>query len=115
MARQSEQILCIKVHEFAKAMQKKLRENKHKSGWKRCTKEYFVKRLHEEIDELANCADSELLDEAADIANFLMMYCDNKGALNPVHIEPLDIKQEQREPPPPKEYGRNAQLRKLVE
>lgn len=80
-------LVCIEVQEFAKAMQDKLTENRHKGGWRDsrnrlgCSPGYIQKRLHEEIDELFSCNDSELLGEAADVSNFLMMLCDNKGLL----------------------------------
>ncbi len=76
-----EQTLSIEVQVFAKAMQEKLWENRHKGGWKDCPLDYLIAGLHQEIDELDKADDSELLNEAADIANFLMMYCDNRGLL----------------------------------
>ena len=70
-----------KVEAFGQAMKKKLAENSSKGNWKDCPLDYLIARLHQEIDELDKADDSELLNEAADIANFLMMYCDNRGLL----------------------------------
>lgn len=71
------------VQLFANAMERKLRENDYKAGWKGCTEDYLIMRTKQELEELLNChSDSDLaLDEAADVANFLMMLCDIRGHL----------------------------------
>ena len=84
-------LICIEVQNFAKAMQDRLWENRHKGGWRGnrekigCSREYIRKRLHEEIDELFDCSNSELLGEAADVANFIMMLCNNSGLLEDIN------------------------------
>jgi NTP pyrophosphatase (non-canonical NTP hydrolase) len=89
---------------FAKLMEKKLRQNDHKGGWQREDPDYILKRLREEVEEIAaygghlvgaqirhlehpddpqqksSKADS-IGEECADVANFAMMIADNSGAL----------------------------------
>ncbi len=71
------------VLKFAEAMELKLRENAHKSGWKCCDVGYLTMRIAQEMVEFADCLDAEkaCLEEAADVANFLMMLCDVRGEL----------------------------------
>ena len=70
------------VYEFAFAMEKKLRENDNKGGWKNCSWSYLQHRLNEELKELdfevAFGTPLSTLLEAADVANFLMMMVDKK-------------------------------------
>lgn len=76
-----------KVMKFAEAMERKLIENEGKGGWEDCSVGYLVKRTKEELRELVLLSNAGLddasffLDEAADIANFLMMLCDVRGHL----------------------------------
>jgi len=72
------------VRDFARAMEHKLDVNRHKGdreGWLAESMSDLFNRLQEECEELA-CAvidgkpKREVLDEAADIANFCMMIAD---------------------------------------
>lgn len=66
------------VRKFAEAMERKLRENEGKGSWKDCELEYLRKRVHQEVDEFIGSLGGgiDVLGEAADVANFLMMICD---------------------------------------
>lgn len=77
---------------FANAMERKLRENEWKGTWKHDAPGSLMDRVHEELmefrDELYTIGprDTEahrtaLLNEAADVANMLMMVVDVCGAL----------------------------------
>lgn len=73
--------LRTEVQWFAEIMERTLRDNDHKGGWKGCTDEYLISRLREEVDELiAAMAAKEPRDviykEAADVANFALMIAD---------------------------------------
>ena len=94
------------VLRFAMAMERKLRENEHKGGWKHCEPQWLHDRLHEEASELNEAyndggvtgddgyplsrdndpnraiAIRRVLNEAADTANFAMMIADVCGALD---------------------------------
>lgn len=95
------------VQTFAVAMERKLRANDHKGGWKNCEGGWLLKRLFEEAEELRDawlvhvgeCArgtrwveadafhgfpdtSSVVLNEAADVANFAMMLADVNGCLD---------------------------------
>ncbi|KKM60794.1 hypothetical protein LCGC14_1538290 [marine sediment metagenome] len=85
------------VMAFAKQMQYKLDKNKHKEcstmnpdgkgrGWKHCTTPWLIKRVRDEIDELEDefyalqKRDTEgILNESADVGNFMMMIFDNES------------------------------------
>lgn len=72
------------VRKFAEAMEQRLRENEDKGGWEKCGLDYLVNRAVEEVQELVDVVKNgvdPLLDEAADVANFLMMICDTQGEL----------------------------------
>lgn len=79
------------VAAFALAMEKKLKANDHKGGWKHCDRDYLMTRLRQEFVELIAAMHFplddgqidriELRDEAADVANFLMMILDVEGVL----------------------------------
>ena len=90
------------VAAFADAMERKLRENDHKGGWRRCTRGYLLRRLATETRELraalrrqerrlasarpldpgeAAALAAEALREAADVANFCLMLADDAGGL----------------------------------
>lgn len=69
------------VRQFAQAMELKLRKNDHKGGWENCSDEYLIANIVSETAELLHDrADglTESGDEAVDIANYAMMYFDNK-------------------------------------
>lgn len=70
---------------FALAMERKLRANDHKSHWRNCTLGYLRRRLRTEVRELMAALDAHrrtsLVADAADIANFCMMFADKVGGL----------------------------------
>jgi NTP pyrophosphatase (non-canonical NTP hydrolase) len=81
--------------QLSAALERKLKANDHKNGWSDCKIGWLVKRLNEEIDEMCaawvdqQCSDDEfksealhnVIDEAADVANFAMMIADNARAI----------------------------------
>lgn len=73
------------VYIYAEAMEAELKENDHKGGWKDCSIEFLVSKLHEEVDELIEAVcygtPERILSEAADIGNIAMMIADVRGAL----------------------------------
>lgn len=88
-------ILRPEVRRFAEAMELKLRKHdKDYCGWKNCQQSYLYERARQEFSEFVSevrlcekavTGDYSLtscLSEAADVANFLMMICDNYGLLN---------------------------------
>lgn len=67
---------------FAIEMEKVLRMNDHKGGWKEIGVEFLFRRLKDECNELGRCGGedkNEIVKEAVDIANFAMMIADNSG------------------------------------
>ena len=81
----SELKLRPEVRRFSEVMERRLRENDYKGGWKDCDYSYLTRRLQEEIDELHIAVQCKSLDlipkEAADVANFAMMIADKFGGL----------------------------------
>lgn len=73
------------VRWFAEQMERKLKLNDHKLGWKSCRMEYLTKRLGDECGELRRAVvkneDARVIDEAADVANFAMMIADKVRAV----------------------------------
>jgi hypothetical protein len=68
------------VQAFAIAMEKKLRENDHKTHWRKCAVKYLRRRLAEELIELDDAEHPEdVAAECVDVANFAMMIADNKS------------------------------------
>jgi NTP pyrophosphatase (non-canonical NTP hydrolase) len=73
---------------FAQAMERKLRANDHKGGWHHDSAHALSARLREEHEELHRVIEertasaSDVLDEAADVANFAMMIADVCGGLS---------------------------------
>jgi NTP pyrophosphatase (non-canonical NTP hydrolase) len=70
------------ILEFALAMENKLQNNDYKGHWCGCDKEYLTVKLMEEIHELFKAimqreSDDEVISEAADVANIVMMIADN--------------------------------------
>lgn len=70
------------VRWFAKRMEAKLRANDHKQHWSKLHKDYLIERLFQEANELwlaiRNGESAEnIIQEAADVANFAMMIADN--------------------------------------
>jgi hypothetical protein len=74
---------------FAEQMELALRRNDHKGGWEAMGKEILVDLCADELDELRQCWDkatgkqvrssSDIIAEAADVANFAMMVADLSG------------------------------------
>lgn len=79
----------VEILKFAVGMERKLRENDHKGGWKNCDNDYLRTRLQEEVDELEAMfvkygkaslrpnMKNKLRRECADVANFALMLSDN--------------------------------------
>lgn len=63
------------------AMKQKLWENDHKGYWDKTSLLQLAKRLEEEVEELNDAILTkgavEIVREAADVANFVMMICSN--------------------------------------
>jgi len=76
------------VIKFAMHMEKVLRENDHKSGWKNTTLEWLYLCLREEVSELDDVTcmwprhKDKILKEAVDVANYCMMIADVTGGLD---------------------------------
>jgi NTP pyrophosphatase (non-canonical NTP hydrolase) len=75
------------LQQFAIRMERKLRENDHKGGWKGESLLWLFRRLLIEAEELrplierretdpANVPEGKIAEEAADVANFAMMLAD---------------------------------------
>lgn len=67
---------------FASAMEAELRTNDHKGGWDGSSVPWLLHRLHQELGELERAIQhgkpaAQVLSEAADAGNFLMMIADN--------------------------------------
>lgn len=76
------------VIEFAKSMEKKLKENDHKVHWSECSLDYLILRLGQEQIELIEAVEEfkknpnkktrlAVIQESADCGNFSMMIADN--------------------------------------
>ena len=66
---------------FAARMAEKLHKNDHKGTWDELSYEYLLARLRQETGELTEAIEARLpandiIDEAADVANFAMMIAD---------------------------------------
>lgn len=74
------------VRLFAQLMERRLRENDHKSGWKQDIAPTLFRRLQQETAELDGAIDFgravDIVREAADVANFAMMIADVRGGLD---------------------------------
>lgn len=74
---------------FSQRMEEKLRANDHKGHWSECDMIYLRSRIKEELEELENALGGEglhrytseeatqIVKEAADVANFCLMIADN--------------------------------------
>jgi NTP pyrophosphatase (non-canonical NTP hydrolase) len=78
------------VEAFAEAIEERLQANDHKGGWVSCPPAYLLKRLRQEVKELAavcthrrysRAPKEQVIHEAADVAAFAMMLADNVGGL----------------------------------
>ncbi len=66
---------------FAGRMEEKLKANDHKLTWRSCRRSDMLRRISGELTELQNAIRTrrptdEIIDEAADVANFCMMVAD---------------------------------------
>lgn len=81
---------CIRLREpvqwFAEQMEKMLQANDHKAGWQDCNFDYLEDKLDEEVREVkvellknsnGRSNEPDIIKEAADAANILMMIADN--------------------------------------
>lgn len=68
------------VAEFAQLMERELRANEHKGGWKTCSAMSLHCHLQEEVVELLQAVlhgdPDQITEEAADVANMAMMIAD---------------------------------------
>jgi hypothetical protein len=73
-------VLHPSVARLAIEMQRKLDRDRHKPGWAESAVPlaYFVARLLEELREMQAADMDDVWAEAADVANFAMMYADRK-------------------------------------
>jgi hypothetical protein len=70
------------VLKFAEQMERKLRENDHKGGWRETDMLYLFGMLKEEVEELDIALEGtmiaeDVLKECADVANYAMMLASN--------------------------------------
>ncbi len=70
------------VSRLARAMRAKLRFHSRKGHWGSCTRKYLLRRILEEVEELASAMESSaspemVWTEAADVANLAAMAADN--------------------------------------
>ena len=66
------------TYSFRSKMIEVLNLNNYKGSWKKCSNEYLIRRLEEELEELKTAKNEEdIVKEAIDIANFAMMIWDN--------------------------------------
>lgn len=86
---------------FASEMEKKLKENDYKGGWKKCHIWWLVNKLKDEVKELEDTIEKafeekdelteiseDVISECADIANYSMMIADNISALRQCGVMP---------------------------
>jgi len=77
------------VRAFAVEMEKRLRKNDKKGGWRWCGTDWLLCRCVQELGELFSAIDRNgynsgpVVRECADAANFLMMLADNAGMKSP--------------------------------
>lgn len=69
------------VVQFSELMEFKLKKNDHKTSWRKTSDPgWFFKRLLDEVEELRQALESgepvDIMEEAADVANFAMMIYD---------------------------------------
>lgn len=66
---------------FACDMEHELRNNDHKEGWHHLSDRRLMNRINQKLKELKRAikkgGNTEVIGEAADVANFLMMLADN--------------------------------------
>jgi NTP pyrophosphatase (non-canonical NTP hydrolase) len=71
------------VNWFTAQMELKLRENDYKGGWAKCEHHWLLDRLKQEVVELEKALDQvdnqNVINEAADVANFALMIADLAG------------------------------------
>ena len=64
---------------FAQEMEGQLQENDDKNGWEVMSAKWLLNRLKQEVGELKRAIEKKtnVVEEAADVANFAMMIADN--------------------------------------
>ena len=65
---------------FANEMERQLEANDHKTGWKDLHLKQLLRHLKQEVGELERAIEqgkSDVIEEAADVANFAMMIANN--------------------------------------
>ena len=88
-----------KTEQLRQAMESQLKANNHKEGWENCDAMWLIRRIADERAELKRAVEAytqifhlssyetkrrilaNILEEAADVANFAMMVADVCGAL----------------------------------
>lgn len=69
------------VKQFSVEIEKKLRKNDHRGGWKDCKNTYLLSLLKEHVkkleDDLINQDDSRIIPSSADLGAIAMMIADN--------------------------------------
>lgn len=77
--------LSAPVKFMAEQMQRKLDDNSHKTGWGNDLNADLLRRIHDEFNELGVAVmlkdQQQIINEAADVANFAMMIADNARAI----------------------------------
>lgn len=68
------------VQAFAQDMERKLSANDHKQHWSTIPQDKLLRRLKQELRELERAMKKgkNVVEEAADVANFAMMIADNE-------------------------------------
>jgi len=65
------------VRWFSEEMEKKLRRYDYRGGWEECSPDWILARMYDEILELIEAKNKKdwanVIEEAADVANFAMM------------------------------------------
>lgn len=90
-----------KTEDFRFEMERKLIKNNDKGGWDKCSFEYLLLRLKEEVTEIEEAIKLErpifsVIEECADVANFSLMIADNYRELqlkkiNNMSYDPGDL------------------------
>ncbi len=87
MSKESKLELRPEVQKFAEDMERRLRANEHKNGWKDCDDDFLYNELARNVNLLdfslaeGITAKHETLRRCANIGNFAMMIADNWGGL----------------------------------
>ena len=81
----------IAINWFSRQMKRKMEENSYKGGWGDDSFKGLLESLVEEIEELRgaliNGNKQDIIDEAADVANYAMMIADNRRKQHEAHSQ----------------------------